>query len=43
MGVGYLTATSQSGKSAQCLVKVLYQTDEDECDCPDPSHLEQEG
>ena len=43
IGTGYLTATSQSGKSASCLVRVLYESDNDECDCPDPSHLKQEG
>ena len=43
IGTGYITATSQSGKSTQCLVRVLYQSNNDECDCPDPSHLKQEG
>ena len=43
IGAGYITATSQSGKSAQCLVRVIYQSDNSECDCPDPSHLIQEG
>lgn len=43
IGTGYLTATSQSGKSASCLVRVLYQSSESECDCPDISHLKQEG
>lgn len=43
IGTGYLTATSQSGKSANCLVRVIYQSDNSECDCPDPSHLKQEG
>ena len=53
IGTGYITATSQSGKSANCLVRVLYQNENDcDCpdssyllpgDCPDPSHLIQEG
>lgn len=43
IGTGYLTATSQSGKSASCLVRVIYKSDDAECDCPDPSHLKQEG
>lgn len=43
IGTGYLTATSQSGKSASCLVRVLYQSSESECDCSDTSHLKQEG
>lgn len=43
IGVGYITASSQSGKQAKCLVKVVYKSDEDENNCPDPSHLKQEG
>lgn len=42
IGTGYLTATSQSGKTAECLVRVIYQSTNSECDCPDPSHLLQE-
>ena len=43
IGVGYLTATSQSGKSASCLIRVIYKSDESENNCSDPSHLIQEG
>lgn len=43
IGSGYLTATSQSGLSASCLVRVIYKSLNDGCDCPDPSHLLQEG
>lgn len=43
IGSGHLIATSQSGKSASCLVKVIYKTDAASEDCPDPSHLTQEG
>lgn len=42
VGTGYLTATAQNGLSAECLVKVTYEADND-CDCPDISHLQQEG
>ena len=37
VGTGRLTAISQSGKSATCLVNY------DNCDCPDESHLLQKG
>lgn len=43
IGTGRITATSQSGKSAQCIVRVIYQSNNTECDCPDLSHLKQEG
>lgn len=43
IGTGYITATSQSGKSAECLVRVIYSADSDNCDCPDISHLQQEA
>ena len=43
VGTGRLTAISQSGKSATCLVKVLYNSNYDNCDCPDESHLLQKG
>ena len=43
IGTGRLTAISQSGKSATCLVKVLYNSNYDNCDCPDESHLLQKG
>lgn len=43
IGTGQLTAISQSGKSASCLVKVLYNSNNDNCDCPDESHLLQKG
>ena len=42
IGIGYVTATTQSGKSASCLVKVIYQSD-NERNCLDESHLQQEG
>ena len=42
LGSGYITATSQSGKSASCLLRVLYEVDGDNCDCDDESHLLQE-
>ena len=42
IGVGYITATSQSGKSAECLVKVIYGRNSED-DCPDESHLNQKG
>ena len=43
VGVGYIQATSQSGKYDTCLVKVLFKSDGSDCDCPDPSHREQEA
>lgn len=43
IGIGQLNAVSQSGKSASCLVKVLYNSNNDNCDCPDESHLLQKG
>lgn len=43
IGTGQLIALSQSGKSATCLVKVLYNSNNDNCDCPDESHLLQKG
>lgn len=43
IGTGQLTAMSQSGKTATCLVKVLYNSNYDDCDCPDDSHLLQKG
>ena len=43
IGIGTISAVSQSGKSASCLVKVLYASNNDECDCPDESHLLQKG
>lgn len=39
---GYITATSQSGKSAECFVQIVY-SKKDNCDCPDESHLKQKG
>ena len=43
IGTGYIMATSQSGKSAECLVRIIYSADSDNCDCPDISHLQQEA
>lgn len=43
IGTGQLTAMSQSGKTATCLVKVLYNSNYNDCDCPDESHLLQKG
>lgn len=43
VGVGYVKATSQSGKFDTCLVKVIYKSDGSDCDCLDPSHREQEA
>lgn len=37
IGRGYITATTQDGKSASCLVTVSYSINPDE-DCPDESH-----
>lgn len=42
IGTGYVTASSQSGKTAKCLVRVIYNNN-DECDCLDESHLKQEA
>ena len=41
IGSGYITATSQSGKSASCLIRVIY-ANENPCDCDNESHLLQE-
>lgn len=43
IGVGYIIASSQSGKTAECFVNVLYKADNEECNCEDISHLQQEG
>ena len=39
---GYITATSQSGKSAECFVQILYSA-KDKCDCDDESHYRQKS
>ena len=41
-GSGYLTAISQSGKTANCLIRVLYRDDTTQ-NCTDESHLLQKG
>lgn len=41
VGRGRITATTLDGKSATCLVNVIYQSDDKE-DCPDPFHNEQQ-
>lgn len=41
VGRGRVTATTLDGKTATCLVTVIYQTDDKE-DCPDPFHNEQQ-
>ena len=40
IGSAYLTATTQSGKAATCMIRVLYSS-QDDCDCPDESHMKQ--
>ena len=40
---GYITATSQSGKSAKCLVRVIYMGEVCDDDCENTMHLEQKG
>lgn len=42
IGSGYLTATSQSGKTASCLINVIYKSSDAE-DCDDITHYMQEG
>jgi len=43
LGTGFITATSQTGKSKDCLVRVIFMADSDDCDCPSPTHLEAEA
>ncbi len=42
IGAGYITAISQSGKTAECFVQVIYSA-KDKCDCDDISHYIQKS
>ena len=42
VGRGRLTATTLDGKSASCLINVIYKSDDSE-DCPDPFHNDQQA
>lgn len=42
IGVGYIKATAQSGVYDECLIKVVYLDNGEDCDCPDPSHKVQQ-